>query len=384
MKRQRTALIVGGGVGGIVAAKRLRRLLPREHRVVLVEREEQHVFQPSLLWLAVGRRKPEQIQRPLARLGRYGFEVVRGEITALDPERRQVRIGADTLEGDAVVISLGAELAPERVSGLGVAGHNLYTLPGTLALRDALRNFRSGRVVVLTAAPAYKCPAAPYEAAMLVADSLTRQAAGGGWSVDLFAAEAAPMATAGPEVAAAVRALVEARGIHYHPEHQVVQVEPESRTLRFSNGVSAEYELLIYVPPHAAPEVVRAAGLTGESGWVSVDARTLATPVPGVYAIGDVTSIPLPSGRPLPKAGVFARRQAEVVAENIAADWAGRPPERTFDGKGACFIEAGAGRAGYGSGDFYATPAPVMRLYAPSRWWYFGKVLVEKRWLRQF
>jgi sulfide:quinone oxidoreductase len=86
----------------------------------------------------------------------------------------------------------------------------------------------------------------------------------------------------------------------------------------------------------------------------------------------------------LPKAGVFASAEAKVVAENLAAEWSGRAPQREFDGAGACFIEAGSRKAGYGSGNFYAVPQPEMQLRAPSVWWHLGKVLVEKRWFRKW
>jgi sulfide:quinone oxidoreductase len=100
-----------------------------------------------------------------------------------------------------------------------------------------------------------------------------------------------------------------------------------------------------------------------------------------VFAIGDATSIPIPSGKALPKAGVFAHRQAEVVARNLAAEWSGRTPDDAFDGKGACFIETGSGRAGYGSGNFYAASVPDIRLYPPARHWHWGRILFEKQWL---
>lgn len=380
MGNGRTALVLGGGVGGVVTATRLRKLLPSTDRVVLVERERQHVFQPSLLWLAVGSRTPDAIQRPLDRLGRRGIDIVQGEITSLDPEARRVRVGDTTLEGDALVISLGADLAPEAIPGLGDGGHNLYTLEGARAIRDALESFRGGRVIVLTAAPAYKCPAAPYEAAMLVNDRLRRRGVSDA-KVAIYAAEPGPMGTAGPDVSAAVRGMVEAEGITYRPDHQIERVDPSDRTLHFTNGARAEYDLLIYVPPHKAPQVVRTAGLTGESGWIPVDAATLRAEPPRVFAIGDVTSIPIPSGKALPKAGVFAHAQAEVVAENLAAEWLGRAPERRFDGKGGCFIETGSGRAGYGDGDFYASPAPEMQLRPAAVRWHLAKVLFEKQWL---
>jgi len=383
MTGSRTVLVLGGGVGGVVAATRLRELLPRRDRVVLIDRERQHLFQPSLLWLAVGRRRPEQIQRPLDRLRRRGIEVLTGEISALDPGAKRIQVNGTDLTGDAVIVSLGADLAPDSVPGLPAAGHDLYTLAGANAIQRALEHFPGGRVVVLTAAPAYKCPAAPYEAAMLIQDFLQRRKRGAA-TVEIFAAEPSPMGTAGPDVSAAVRGMVEARGIAYHPDHQVETVDPAARKLRFKNGSSADYDLLIYVPPHRAPAVMRQAGLIGPSGWVTVNAHTLRTEAPDVFAIGDVTGIPIPSGKALPKAGVFAHREAEVVAENLVAEWAGRVPERAFDGVGACFIEAGAGRAGYGTGNFYASPAPEMRLHKPSRYWHLGKVLFEKRWLRKW
>jgi sulfide:quinone oxidoreductase len=199
--------------------------------------------------------------------------------------------------------------------------------------------------------------------------------------VEVFAAEPGPRGTAGPDVSKAVRGMVEAEGIPYRSEHQIERMDPFARTLHFANGATAEYDLLIYVPPHRAPEVVRRSGLVGESGWIGVDAKTLQTGAPGVFAIGDVTSIPIPSGKALPKAGVFAHRQAEVVARNLAAEWSGRTPDDAFDGKGACFIETGSGRAGYGSGNFYAASVPDIRLYPPARHWHWGRILFEKQWL---
>jgi len=98
-------------------------------------------------------------------------------------------------------------------------------------------------------------------------------------------------------------------------------------------------------------------------------------------SLGDVSVIPLKMGRPLPKAGVFAHGQAEVVANNIAAAWTGRGAARRFDGKGMCFIETGGARAGMGSGNFYAEPLPDVRLYQPGLLWHGAKVLYEKYWL---
>lgn len=377
----RTVLILGGGVGGVVAATRLRARLPRRDRVVLVDRATEHLFQPSLLWLAAGTRRPDQLVRRLDRLRRKGIEVIQGEIEVIDAAQRTVRVAGTSLRGDAIVIALGADLDAGRIPGLEAHGHNLYTLAGATTIRQAVDDFSAGRVIVLTASPLYKCPAAPYEAALLLHDRLRRLGRDEA-KVELFTAEPGPMGTAGPEVSAAVRQMVEDDGVRVHAAEQVVRVE--SGVLHLESGRQEPFDLLLYVPPHRAPEVLRQAGLVSDHGWIAVDPATLATGHPGVFAVGDATGIPIPSGRLLPKAGVFAHGQAEVVANNLAVTWTGRGKPRAFTGNGACFIETGRGRAGYGAGDFYAAPAPVMRLRPPSRWWHLGKVFFEQYWLRRW
>ncbi|MCC7442696.1 MAG: NAD(P)/FAD-dependent oxidoreductase [Bdellovibrionales bacterium] len=364
-----------------MAATELRRLLPKEDRVIVIDRESDHLFAPSLLWLMIGDRRPEQIRRSVSALTQKGIEVVRGEIESIDPDTRKITVGGKTLSADALIVSLGAEYNEDAIPGLKKAGHNLYTLPGATGIRNALRDFRGGRVVILTAAPAYKCPAAPYEAALLVDYQLSRLGLSKTSEVAIYAAEPGPMLTAGPEVSAAVKQMVETRGIKYFPGHQVKEVDPAQKRIHFGNGVVAPFDLLVYVPPHRAPQAVRDTKLTEDSGWIAPDRHTFATRFPGVYAIGDVTTVPLKSGRPLPKAGVFTHGQAEVVAHNIASEWAGRPDRRSYDGQGQCFIEIGHHRAGVGAGNFYAEPAPEVKVKPPGLRWHAGKVLFEKYWL---
>lgn len=375
----RTALVLGAGIGGITAAHALRRLLPASDRVVVIERERDHVFAPSLLWQIVGDREPAKFTRPIAALTDKGIELVTGDIARIDPSAPSVEVGGQTLNGDAMIVALGADYAPDAVPGLAEHGLNLYTLAGATQIRAALDAFTGGRIVVLTAAPGYKCPAAPYEAAMLVEAFCRQRGLRDRTNLAIHAAEPAPMPVAGPVAGAQIKMLLERKGIAYFPQRQVTRVEPG--TLHFAEGPSAGFDLLLYVPPHRAPAVVKAAGLCGDSGWVPVDRETLATKHPKVWAIGDVTAIPLKMGRPLPKAGVFAGGQAEVVAQNIAAAWGGREPTARFDGHGLCFLEIGGGLAGMGSGNFYAEPLPDVRMRFPNPFWHLGKMLYEKYWL---
>jgi sulfide:quinone oxidoreductase len=384
MTESQSTLVLGGGVGGVVAAVELRKQLSSRHRVVLVDRREQHLFEPSLLWLMTGDRSASAISRPLASLRKKGIEVVHGTVEHIDCENRRATVSGEELSADRIVISLGAELAPERIPGLADAGFNLYTLAGAKRLSVALRNFQQGRVVVLTAAPAYKCPAAPYEAAMLLEYYFRKNQVRGRVLVDLYAAEAGPMGVTGKDNSAAVRRMVEQKGIGFYPEHQVESVDPKANRISFTNGAHADFDLLVYVPPHRAPTVLHESGLVGDSGWISVHRETLATEHDGIYAVGDATSITLKVGKPLPMAGVFAHGQAQVVAQNIARDINKKGRSARYNGHGMCFLEAGDGKAGLGRGNFYAEPTPKVKLHRVGRHWHAAKVLFEKSWFARW
>lgn len=376
---RRTALVLGAGIGGITVAHVLRKRLRADDRVVVVERERSHVFAPALLWHIVGDSEPADFTRPIAALNSNGIELVSGDVSRIDASALTVEVGAKTLTGDAMVVALGADYAPEAVPGLAERGLNLYTLAGAQRIRAALEQFAGGRIVVLTASPAYKCPAAPYEAAMLIEAFCRKRGLRAKTQIAIHAAEPAPMPVAGPVVGAQLKTMLERKTIDYFAQRQVVRVD--DGVLHFAAGQTAAFDLLIYIPPHRAPAVVKDAGLCGESGWVPVDRETLATKFAHVWAIGDVTSIPLQMGRPLPKAGVFAGAQAKVVAKNVASAWRGQPASERFDGHGACFVEVGAGMAGIGSGNFYAEPLPQVHMRFPNPFWHLVKLLHQKIWL---
>ncbi len=381
MTQNKTILVLGGGIGGIAAAARLRHQLPANHHVILIEREICHVYSPSLLWLMVGRRDAEAISRPLAVLTERGIEVVRGAVERIDPDKKTAMVNGHEYTGDYLVIALGAEYASDTIPGLSAAGYNIYTLGGASGLREARLGFKHGRIAVLVSKLPFKCPAAPYEATMLLEADFRRRGLRAAVDIALYTPEPGPMPVAGPEVGARLRGLLDAKRIGYHPEHAVTAVDTHAHRLSFANGAVADFDLLAYVPPHRAPAAVREAGLTDAGGWIPVDRATLETKFPSVYAIGDVTGIPLSMGKPLPKAGVFARGEAEVVADNIARAVTAKGAPRRFAGDGACFIETGQHRAGFGSGNFYAEPAPRIRLRPPGYFHYLMKIALEKYWL---
>lgn len=382
-----TILVLGGGIGGMVAANEIRRQLPSTHRVVVVEKNAQHAFAPSFLWLMTGDREPHQIRRPLAGLLRRGVELVQAEVLGIDPVRRTVSTSAAEIAYDHLIVALGADLAPEAIPGLADASQTFFTFEGATRLRDTLKSLSGGRIAVVVSAMPYKCPGAPHEGAMLIADYFRRRGLSSKVEIHLFTPESQPMPVAGPQLGEAVRGMLHAKRIEFHPLHKLTSVDGGAREMSFDNGVRLGYDLLVAVPPHRAPRAAVDAGLTNQTGWVPVDPRTLRTSQDGVYAIGDVTAIPIPGRwKPdvplmLPKAGVFAHAQAEVVAQRIAAEVTGRSYEAAFCGDGYCMLEAGEDLAGFAFGNFFAEPAPNVQLRQIGKAWHLGKVLFEKWWL---
>jgi sulfide:quinone oxidoreductase len=179
----------------------------------------------------------------------------------------------------------------------------------------------------------------------------------------------------------AVVAMLEAKGIAFHPLLNLTRIDPAKKELIFDNREPAAFDFLAAAPPHKSPRAVRESSLANQAGWVPVDRRTLKTSYEKVYAIGDVTAVTLANGKPLPKAGVFAHGEAETVARRIADEIGGTVTQAQFDGVGYCWIETGGGSAGFASGEFYAEPDPVVPLPRSGRLWHWGKVLFERYWL---
>jgi sulfide:quinone oxidoreductase len=385
-----TVVILGGGVGGLVAANELAERLPSPHRIVLVERSAVHAFAPSFLWVMTGERRASQVTRDLRTLARPRVEFVRAEVRSIDVSARRVETDGQAIAYDHLVVALGAELAPEAIPGLAEGAHNFYTLDGAARLHEALDAFAGGSVAVVVSALPYKCPGAPHEGAMLLGDYFRRRGLREKVELHLFTPEPQAMPVAGPELGAAVDEMLRSRAIVFHPSHKLASVDPGRRELVFDGKPAGRYDLLVAIPPHRGPRVIREAGLATEAGWVPVDRRTLATSREGVYAIGDATAIPIPGRwKPdvplmLPKAGVFAHDQARVVARRIAAAITGARAEADFCGNGYCMLEAGEDLAGFAFGNFFNEPSPDVRLRRIGKAWHLGKLLFEQWWLAPF
>ena len=229
-------VVLGGGTGGLVAARELRRRLPTSHRVVLVDRSADHTYQPSLLWQMVGQRRPDQFRRPLNRLERKGIEFRNAEVEELDLDNKLVRTGSGDLDYDSLVVSLGAQLAPETVDGFEQMAYNLYDPHGCAQIHSALEDFSEGTIGILITAMPFKCPAAPYEAAFLT-ESFIRQEGDPSQRGDSpLHARAHADAGRATRVGDSIADMLSARGIHYHPLFTFKELRPETREVVSSDG----------------------------------------------------------------------------------------------------------------------------------------------------
>jgi sulfide:quinone oxidoreductase len=359
-------LILGGGSGGLATAGRLKELLGDKVSVTVIDKQRSFVLGFSLLRVMTGEKTEQEVTVPKEKVSQKGIKFINTEVNGIDVKNGIVTTGQGEFAYDYLVIALGAELAPEKVPGFESAFH-MYTLEDAKKLRDALSSFRGGSIRLIVSSTPFKCPPAPYEAAMLIDDYLRSKGLRDKSDIQIFTPELQPMPIAGPEVGNTVVSMLNEKGIGFHNNAKVSLIDGSSKQIVFENGTREKYDLLIAIPPHTSPKVIRESGdLADASGWISVDPKNMQTKHDRVYAIGDVAAVKLPSGMMLPKAATFAFGQAEIVASNIASSVLGTET-RSWDGFGECFIETGSGNAAYGSGSFYSSPKPVINLQIPSK-----------------
>lgn len=378
-----TIMVLGGGAGGIVAANRLRHLLKND-RIVVVDQSPTHSFTGSYVWILGGTRTPVQVERKLSNLGKKGIEFVEGHVSQIDPEAGKVLVDEAEMGYDYLIASPGAELEPESIPGLCCTGINIYEADGLARAHNEIIKFQGGRIVIAICRKPYKCPAAPYETALIIDNMLRKRGERNKTEIEIVTWEPAPMPTAGPVMGEAVLSMIKPKGIGYRNKSTIVSFDPDEKHLSLEGGESIPYDLLLYVPPHKCAQVMRESGLTGEGGWVPVDPGRLSTKHENLFVIGDATAIKLPNGKALPKAGVFAHKHAETVAHEIAARIKGENTSAAYGGEGSCFIETGDGRAGFAKGNFYASPQPAISARKPSKALHWEKIAFEKYWFWKY
>ncbi|MBC9715779.1 NAD(P)/FAD-dependent oxidoreductase [Streptomyces sp. TRM66268-LWL] len=339
-------VILGAGTAGTLTANRLRRMPGAdEYRITVVDQDDDHVYQPGLLFVPFGLAQPHHLVRSRPRQLHSGIDYLQARIEQVDPAARTVRLaGGRRLSYDVLVVASGARLLPEETEGLTGSGwgenvFTFYDLPGAVGLQHALERFDGGRIVIDVADLPVKCPVAPLEFAFL-ADWYFRRC-GSRDRVQLTYATPLDGAFTKPVAAKVLGGLLERKGIELVTEFNLGEVDGRGGRLVAYDGRELPYDLAVVVPLHGGAEYVgRSPGLGDELDFVPVDRRTLQhRDHPEVFAIGDA------AGLPASKAGSVAHFEGETLTHNIGRFLRGQPLDGFFDGHTNCFVETGFHKA---------------------------------------
>ena len=373
-------VVVGGGFGGVAAARMVRSLLDRQHEVTLVDRERRTFLCGSFPMLIVGERRPTGVSRSLGLLANRGVRYLQAGVTGIDVASKTVTTSAGKMDYDYLVLAPGAAYDWDAVPGASSA-YSFYDIHSARRLRRKLAAFRRGRVIIAVSSVPYKCPPAPFEAAMVLDWAFKRRGVRADIELHVYTPEPMPLPVAGPEANPRLVRAMERKGVIVHTGAAVTEVAPNGREMAFGDGSGMDCDLAITVPTHRAPPVVAAAGLSGAPGWIVASPKTLETSHKGVYCVGDANTVPMANGKPLPKAGVFASSAGETVGRNIAAAINNTEPTE-FPGVGQCFISHSGSLAGTIRGQFLAEGKPNVEIQPATARGHRARERFERDWKR--
>jgi sulfide:quinone oxidoreductase len=374
-------VILGGGFGGLATANELRENLPQDVRITIIDKKDWFMMDLVKLWIINGTREFESSKRLLENVTKKGIEFVNEEVVKIDPVNKSIRTKFRQFHYNFLIISLGVELDSEKIPGLKQNGLILYDINDVPKIRDAIKQFKSGKIVMAITEFPYKCPPAPFEAALLIRSVLEESEASGSVQVDFYSPAPTTLPAGGPKVSEDILQILKSKSIQFHGNNKVISVEPNK--LKFETG-ETDFDLLIVVPPHKVPSVIVESGLADEGKFIEVN-KTCKTKFDNVFAIGDVNQMMVTDKIAVPKAGIFAEAQGIAVAQNIIGIIKNELQYPSFDGKGGCFLETGKRIAGYISVDMFATPEPLTELRPSSDEHFLEKEKFEqdrlKKWL---
>jgi sulfide:quinone oxidoreductase len=351
-------VVLGAGFGGLELSTLLSEALAERLDLTLIDKNDSFFFGFSKFDVMFGRKTPDAVRLAYRNIVKPGVRFRQETITAIDPEARRVTTNKGTYEADVLVIALGADYDQAATPGLSEGGNEFYSFSGAERLREVLPTFTKGRAIVGVTSTPFKCPPAPSEAALLLHDYLTAKGVRDACEISLVMPFGVPIPPS-PASSRALLATFAERGINFVPNRLVRALDPRRRIAILDDESEMPYDLFLGVPKHRVPEVVAASDMT-EDGWIPVDRKNLKTRFPGVYAIGDVTSVGTP------KAGVFSEGAARVVAASLIAEIQGGELPTAYTGAGSCYVEFGIDRVGRVDVDFLSGPSPTGSFIEPS------------------
>ena len=349
-------LIVGGGMGGTILANNLARRLGDEMnagkaRIVMLSASDRHMYQPGLLYVAVGKMTPDALYRDQASLLEPGIEFHVDPVTEFHfAENHVMATSGKRYDYDVLVIATGSRPMMTSIPGLAENAETFYTEETAVKMFKALREFQGGRVVITVGVP-HKCPMAPLEITFMLNDYFKDR--GIRDKVQLHYTYPIGRVHSLENVAKWAAPEFDKMGITYETLFNMKQVDGKKKTLISEEGSETKYDMLIAIPAHKGMEVVEKAGF--QSGWVPTNRASLhmeGEHGKNVLVLGDTTNLPIS------KAGSTAHFEAEVIAENLAAVVKMGVPVRDYDGKVFCFIQSGKERATYAMFNYTTPPSP--------------------------
>jgi sulfide:quinone oxidoreductase len=352
-------VILGAGFAGLELASRLSESAAGEVDVTLIDQNESFSFGFSKLDVLFGRKTAADIQLRYEDISKEGVRFRQEQVTSIDPEQRRVTTDSATYDADILVIAMGAGYDYAATPGFRAGGVEYYSVAGAEHMRDVLRDFDSGKILIGILGYPYKCPPAPFEGALLLHDHFAERGLRDKVEIRTIGPMAAPVPIT-REVSQNILDALAERDIEYVPNQRIVEIDTRNQLARLESGGSVPYDLFVGIPVHRVPQVVEDSGLA-VNGWVPVEKANLETRFPNVYAVGDITALPMA------KAGVFAEAGARVVADDIAARLRGGTLEKPYEGAGTCYLEFGEGKVGMVEANFFGGPSPTARLVGPSR-----------------
>ena len=338
-------LVLGGGTAGTMVVNKLRKKLNlNEWSITIVDKDNEHIYQPGLLLLPFGVYQPEVLVKKRDKFFPSGIEYIRAEIDKVVPEANQVLLtDGRTLDYDQLVIATGTTPRPDQTQGMDdpLVWHksvfDFYTLEGSLALRDALKNFQGGRLVVQICEMPIKCPVAPLEFTFL-ADAYFEERKMRD-KVDIVYVTPLEGAFTKPVSSAHLGRMLDERKIALEPDFVIERIDPEAKMLVSMDEREIPFDLLVTIPVHMGADFLARSGMGNDLNYVPVDKETfLSKKYPNVFALGDASDIPAS------KAGSVAHFAIDLFTENFVDYVDGKPMKHNFDGHANCFIESGNGK----------------------------------------
>ena len=352
-------VVLGAGFGGLELSTILSEALPDRLDLTLIDKSDSFVFGFSKLDVMFGRQSPDAVRLPYREIMKPRVRFLQEEVTAIDPEARRVTTRGKTYNADVLVVALGADYDIAATPGLSEGGNEFYSVAGAERLREVLPTFSKGRAIVGVAAAPFKCPPAPSEAALLLHDHLVSRGVRNACEISLVMPFGIPIPPS-PATSQALLATFAERGITFVKDKVVEALDPVRRVAILNDEQEMPYDLFLGIPKHRVPDVVAQSGMT-KNGWIPVNPKNLKTRFPGVYAIGDVTSV-----GSTPKAGVFAEGAARVAAASIIAEQQSGDEPAPYKGAGTCYVEFGGDLVGRVDVDFLSGPSPTGTFTEPS------------------